>query len=215
MIKGIIFDLDGTLLDTLEDLGNSVNSILEDYGYPTFKTEDYKLKVGNGVKKLIERSFPITLKEDMMDEALEKFSYYYDKYCLEHSKPYPNIVKVLEILKDRGIKVAVNSNKIDAYTKDMIAKSFVGYPFVSVIGQRIAVATKPDPTSALEIRDIMAVEADEMLYVGDTEVDLQTAKNAGMKSVAVTWGFRPKDALLKAEPDYVIDDALELLDLLD
>lgn len=215
MIKGIIFDLDGTILDTLVDLGNSVNAVLEDYGYPTHNTEDYKKKVGNGVRKLLERSLPSNVKEDELDEALEKFSYYYDQYCLENSKPYPGIVELLKALEERGVLLAVNSNKIDRYTKDLVSKSFPTVPFVEVLGQRIAVPVKPNPAGALEIKEKMNLELDEILFVGDSEVDIQTARNAGMKVVVVPWGFRPKEELEKANPDYMIEKASDLLDLLD
>lgn len=211
MIKGIIFDLDGTLIDTIEDIGNSVNSVLEDYGYPTYTMLEYKQMVGYGFMQLIKNAMPSGLKDDQYEEALAKFTYYYDKFYMDTTHPYAGIEDLLSELKAKDIKIAVNSNKRDDYTKSLINHCFATYDFVDVVGSRANIPNKPDPTTALEIASKMGFAKDEIMYVGDSETDIKTGLNAGLKTIGVAWGFRSKKQLEEAGAKIIIDQPLELL----
>ncbi len=210
-IKGIIFDLDGTLIDTIEDIGNSVNAVLEDYGYPTYTKDEYKLMVGHGFMNLIKRAMPEGLKEDQYEEGLLKFTYYYDKLYMDTTHPYEGIYDLLKELNRRGIKIAVNSNKQDDYTKKLIEHCFKGVDFVDVIGSRNNIPNKPDPTSALEIIDKMQLAKDEVIYIGDSETDIKTGKNANLKTIGVSWGFRSVEVLESVHADVIVNKPQDIL----
>ena len=214
MIKGIIFDLDGTLIDTLEDIGNSVNAVLEDYAFPTYEIVDYRKMVGRGFRSLIEKAMPDGLKSEQYDEALEKFTYYYDKYYMDTTKAYEGIKELLNNLQNQGIKVAINSNKRNDYAQKLAAYIFEGVDFTAVLGSRENVANKPDPTTALEIIDLMGFEKNEVLYVGDSETDIKTAKNAGLKVIAVSWGFSDLEKIEVLNPDFIVNKPAEILEII-
>ena len=214
MIKGLIFDLDGTLLDTIADLGNSVNKALSDFNCPTHSLEAYKLKVGHGFRNLIEVSAPENTDVQTIDKLLERFVYHYDKAYTENTVPYPGIVEVLEALQKMGIKLAVNSNKREDYTRNLIKLNFPNIEFVDVIGQRSDKAKKPDPWGAHEIAREMGLNFDEILYVGDSNTDMQTAKNAKMKSIGVDWGFRGSKELVETGASYIAYKTSDILDII-
>lgn len=213
MIKGLIFDLDGTLLNTISDLANSVNAVLEDYGFETFSDEEYKLKVGDGFKVLIEKALPLD-KHDLVDEALEKFLYYYDKNYSSLTKAYDGIDDLLHKLQNKGIKLAVNSNKRDDYTKSLINSNFKDINFVDIIGQTNGINKKPDPTAANIIIEKMGLDKSEVLYIGDSATDIKTASNAHLSSVGVDWGFRGYKELKSAGATYIVYKPLDILDLI-
>ncbi|MGL5086046.1 MAG: HAD family hydrolase [Clostridium sp.] len=210
MYKAVIFDLDGTLLDTLEDLANACNYALKECGLKTHETEKYKRFVGDGRFKLIER---IISKEDNTEELFNKVLKLYDEYYLEHmvdeTKPYDGIINLLEQLKSLGIKLCVVSNKPHEFAEEMVNKYF-GNKINIVYGQRLNYKTKPDPETIFEVIKELGISKDECLYVGDSNVDVLTAKNAGVKSIGVSWGFRGRNELEEAGADFVVDNVCEL-----
>lgn len=209
--KGIIFDLDGTLLDTIDDLGDSMNEVLKTYNHPIFTMEEYKMKIGGGFKGLALNSFPEDTDLDTIEEAILLFSEIYDSRYLNKTQPYKDIDYILDELKKIGIKIGINSNKRDSYTNDLADKFFKRISFVAVYGEREWIPKKPDPTSALEIIQLMGLKAEEVLYVGDSMVDIMTANNAGIESVGVLWGFRDYEELSKYGATYIVSDPKEIL----
>lgn len=212
MKKLIIFDLDGTLLNTIADLANSTNYALEKLGYPTHKTEGYNFMVGNGINKLFERALPEGEKtEKNVLRVRQEFVSHYDKHNADESHPYPGIPELLETLLSKGIQLAVASNKYQAATEKLVARYFPNIRFIAVFGQREGIKVKPDPTIVEDILQIANTSKEETLYVGDSGVDMQTAINAGVTSCGVTWGFRPRTELDSFHPDYIADKAEEIL----
>ena len=208
MKKLVIFDLDGTLLNTIADLANSTNHALKKLGYPIHKIEEYNFMVGNGINKLFERALPEGEKtEENVLRVRQEFVPYYDKHNADESKPSPGIPALLEALQSKGIQLAVASNKYQAATEKLVAHYFPNIRFIAVLGQRDGVKVKPDPAIVEDILRIANVEKKEVLYVGDSGVDMQTAINAGVTSCGVTWGFRPRTELESFHPGYIIDKA--------
>lgn len=212
--KGIIFDLDGTLLDTVDDLGNSMNEVLKRYNYPTFTSEQYKLKVGGGFKGLVLNSLPQGTESFIIEEATQLFSNIYSNRYLDKSKAYEGIDYILDELSKDGFKLGINSNKKDEYTKALADKFFKRIAFVAIYGERIGIPKKPDPRAALDIIKLMELKAEEVLYIGDSKVDIITAKNASIDSVGVLWGFRNYEELSKYGADYIVSDPKEILDII-
>ncbi len=211
MTKAVIFDLDGTLLNTIDDLSNSVNYVLKKHNYPTFSVEEYKYKVGNGMKKLIERALPKSEKsEEKVEEILAEFMVYYSEHKTDNTAPYKDIETLLITLKQKGIKTAVLTNKAHESAKPLISKYFPEL-FDVVCGQKQGVPTKPDPTSVFEVMKELDVSADECLYLGDSGVDMQTAENANIFAIGVLWGFRKADELEQNGAKAIIKQPLELL----
>lgn len=213
--SGVIFDLDGTLVYTIEDIGDSMNEVLKIYNLDTFSYEEYKQKIGRGLRRLVINSFPEDTIESTIDEALETLYKVYAKKYLNKSKPYDGIRDLLCILNKKGLKLAVNSNKKDEYTKNIINKFFDNIPFTNIYGEREGIPNKPDPTSTLEIAKNMNLEPNEILFIGDSEVDILTATNANMDSVGVLWGFRDYDVLKKSGAKYMVSDWKEILDIIE
>lgn len=196
MKKLIIFDLDGTLLDTIVDLGTSVNIALEKHGFPQHDMETYRFMVGNGITKLIEKALP----EDQRDSAtIEQVKHTFLTYYLPHSgdytQPYPGIQELLAALKTKGIRLAVASNKMQVATENVVSHFFPSIHFDVVLGQREGIPMKPDPNILLSILQLTDCHADETIYVGDSGIDVLTAINANIPFVGVLWGFRPKEEL--------------------
>lgn len=212
--KGAIFDLDGTLLNTIEDLGDSMNKVLNKFDVPPFSYEEYKIKVGGGFRGLVINCFPKDTDSKLIEEAVKIFSDVYDKGYLNKSKPYDGIVDTLYALDSNGIKLGINSNKKDYYTQNLTEKFFKGIPFIKVYGERQNIPKKPNATSALEISKLMNLEPKEVIFIGDSKVDIITANNAGMKSIGVLWGFRNKTELMEAGADYIVSNAREILDII-
>jgi len=210
--KGIVFDLDGTLLDTIEDLGNSVNEVLAYYGCPKHSTAEYKLLVGNGMKRLLDSSFPQEkFQEINRQEAFKLFQQVYDEKYMETTKPYEGIEVLLKSLQEGGIKLGVNSNKRDQYTKSLVHKFFPDIPFVLICGEREDYPRKPDPAAATEIAAAMGLQPQDVLYIGDSEVDIETGKNAGMDTIGVAWGFRCWKELKKQGAVYITERPADIV----
>jgi len=214
MIKGIIFDLDGTLLDTVIDLRTAVNLVLDEYGFERQSYQQIKDKTGNGFRNIIKRSLPENSENSLIDEATEKFKKYYRIHYLDQTKPYKGIRQLVDQLNKKNILLGVNSNKHDEYTKNLIKKIFPHNNFIDVIGSRENVPNKPDPTSALEIVKKMQLTIDEVVYVGDSEIDMKTACNGGFTSVACLWGFRDEETLKQLKPNHIISKPEELLQII-
>jgi phosphoglycolate phosphatase len=215
MKKLVIFDLDGTLLNTIADLADSTNYALRQLGYPEHEVGDYRRMVGNGIHKLFERALPEGEKsEENVLRMREKFIPYYNLHNAEGTEPYSGIPELLNELQRREVQVAVASNKYQAATAKLIAHYFPEIHFTAVFGQRDGVKVKPDPTVVFDILTLAGVGKDEVLYVGDSGVDMQTAARAGVTACGVTWGFRPKEELEAEQPSYIIDRAADIPALL-
>ena len=211
MKKLVIFDLDGTLLNTIADLAHSTNYALNKLGYPTHEIEKYNFMVGNGIDKLFERALPEgeKSKENVL-RVRKEFVPYYDIHNADDSRPYPGIPELLSYLQDAGIQITVASNKYQAATQKLIDHYFPEIHFTAVFGQREGIKVKPDPTVVFDILEIAKVTKEEVLYVGDSGVDMQTAANAGVTACGVTWGFRPRAELEEFSPQYIVDTAEEI-----
>jgi len=195
--KGLIFDLDGTLLDTLQDLADAANDSLASFGYPVHAVDKYRYFVGEGLHTLVQRILPETASEDDITKLMEKFSEIYKTNWNAHSAPYPGITEMLAKLSDAGMQLAVLSNKPHAFTQICVETFLPESSFAFVFGKRDGIARKPDPVGALEIAEKMNLSVDEILYVGDTATDMQTGNRAGMKTIGVEWGFRERKELEK------------------
>lgn len=214
MKKLVIFDLDGTLLNTIADLAQSTNHALRTLGYPTHEEAAYNFMVGNGIDKLFERALPEgeKSKENVL-RVRKEFVPYYDAHNADKSRPYPGIPELLEQLQGQGLQLAVASNKYQAATRKLVAHYFPEIHFAAVFGQREGINVKPDPAIVEEILSITGVSKQDVLYVGDSGVDMQTAINAGVTSCGVTWGFRPRTELEGFNPDYIVEKAEEIADI--
>ena len=211
MKKLVIFDLDGTLLNTIADLANSTNYALKVLGYPIHEPDKHNFMVGNGINKLFERALPDGEKtEENVLRVRQEFVPYYDQHNADKSRPYPGVTELLETLQTAGMQLAVASNKYQAATEKLIAHYFPNIKFTAVFGQREGIPVKPDPIIVKEILQIAKVQEEETLYVGDSGVDMQTAINAGVTSCGVTWGFRPRTELESFHPDHIVDNAEEI-----
>ena len=207
----VIFDLDGTLLNTIADLAQSTNYALKELGYPTHEEDAYRFMVGNGINKLFERALPKGEKtEANVLRVRQKFVPYYDLHNADKSLPYPGIPELLADLQTQGIQLAVASNKYQAAAEKLIAHYFPSIHFVAIFGQGEGIPTKPDPAVVHEILKIADMTSTDTLYVGDSGVDMQTAINAGVTSCGVTWGFRPRTELEAFHPDYIVERAEEI-----
>ncbi len=210
----VIFDLDGTLLDTLDDLMNAVNHALKQVGFPSRTREEVNAFVGNGVTKLMERAVPAGTSSQDTDKALESFKTYYASHSKILTAPYPGISEALKALRDKGCKLAVVSNKFDAAVKDLVQDYFPGLiDLAAGENEAAGVPKKPEPTMVLRTLEALDVSPERAVYVGDSDVDLQTAKNAGLPCISVTWGFRDGDFLFRHGASTLIQDPKELLGL--
>ncbi|MBQ8769621.1 MAG: HAD family hydrolase [Bacteroides sp.] len=211
MKKLVIFDLDGTLLDTIADLANAANYALKQLGHPTHPVDTIRTYVGNGINKLLERALPESERnEENVMRMRSHFVPYYDMHNADLSAPYPGIVALLEALQAKGVMLAVASNKYQAATEKLVKHYFPTIRFVEVLGQREGIAVKPDPTIVFDILRKADVSPEEVLYVGDSGVDMQTAMNAKVDAVGVAWGFRPRTELETFSPKEIIEKAEEL-----
>lgn len=207
----VIFDLDGTLLNTIADLAVATNEALKAMGYPTHSEEVIQTFVGNGVSKLLERSMPEDKRtEENIALVRRHFMAYYDQHNADLSTPYPGISEMLSRLQEDGVMLAVASNKYQSATEKLIARYFPNINFVCVLGQRQGIPVKPSPNIVHEIMEKANVGKSDTLYVGDSGVDMQTACNAGIDAVAVSWGFRPRAELEAFRPLAIADDAIGL-----
>ena len=213
--KGVIFDLDGTLLDTLKDLADAANASLAHYGYPVHSIDAYRYFVGDGLQTLVQRVLPDSATESDVKKLMEKFAELYTTMWNAHTAPYPGVLDMLKTLAEGGCALAVLSNKPHQFTQICVQSFFPEVSFAFVCGKRDGIAKKPDPVGALEIAEKMNLSVDEILYVGDTATDMQTGNRAGMKTVGVEWGFRTREELeennawqIAKTPAEVVDHAL-------
>ena len=209
----VIFDLDGTLLNTLEDLGDSVNFALKSFGYPTRTYEEVKSFVGNGIKNLLTKAVPIGTDEETTLRCLQAFKNHYKTNMQNKTLPYEGIIALLKELNSKGIKLGIVSNKYDFGVKNLNKYYFKDLIPVA-IGEREGVRKKPAPDTVLTAMKELGSKKEECLYVGDSGSDMITAKNAGIKSVGVTWGFRDADSLRESGAIFLINSPKELLELL-
>lgn len=214
MKHAVIFDLDGTLLNTLGDLRAATNHALEVRGLPPHSMEEIRQFIGNGIRLLICRAMPKGTPEAEIDAALDDFKAYYAAHIHDRTVPYDGIPQLLTALRKRGIKVAVLSNKIDSASQQLIEYFFPGKTDV-VFGEHVGVPRKPDPTSCRMVMQQLGVQPEQVLYVGDSGTDMQTAKNAGLYAVGVTWGFRSKEVLLEYGADVLVHRPEQILQILD
>ncbi len=211
MYKTIVFDLDGTLLDTLDDLTDATNAALEKFGLKTRTRDEVRAFVGNGIAKLIERA----VGQDGMDKqaaVLAEFKRYYAAHCADKTAPYEGILSLLQALQAQGIKTAVVSNKADFAVKSL-AKTYFDGLLLAAVGENeeAGIKKKPAPDSLLAVMKQLSANAETTVYVGDSEVDVQTAKNAGVACICVTWGFRDKSYLMEEGGRLFVDEPNEIL----
>ncbi len=212
-LKAVIFDLDGTLLDTLEDIAISVNYVLSKFEKEPIKTENYRYLVGEGALKLMQDVLP-GFSENDIQKALSLFEKHYSSQFDKNTKLYEGIGKLLTFLQKRGCKLAILSNKPNSFTKLCAIKYLRIWNFDAVYGIRDGVKRKPDPAGALEIMKELHVEPDECLFVGDTKIDMITAKRANIDSIGVLWGFRDESELVDNGAKYITknpSDAIQLI----
>ena len=207
--KAVLFDMDGTLLDTLADMAAAVNHILSVHGYPLRTVEEVRAFVGNGARKLMERALPPDVTGDAFEALLEEYRQWYEAHACVKTAPYPGVPAVLAALHRAGVRCAVVSNKPDGATRELAARFFPGLP---AFGQRDGIPAKPAPDMVYHALAVLGVEASAAAYVGDSEVDVALARNAKLPLVAVSWGFRGREALEEAGAALVVDDAATLLE---
>lgn len=214
MIKAALFDLDGTLVNSLEDLATSGNFALESFGFAIHETEKYKYFVGNGMPKLIERILPLNSDGDTKKKVLEVFMNHYRQHYIDKTKPYDEIIPLLNELKNRGIKIGVVSNKAHEMTLNVVDKIF-GNVFDFVTGKVEGKPTKPDPELTLSVMEELGVKPSECVFIGDSGMDAAVAKNADCIGIGVLWGFRKKDELLENGAHYTVKSPKEILNIIE
>ena len=207
--KAVLFDMDGTLLDTLEDLCDSTNHALAQMGYPLRGIEEIRRFIGNGAEKQIRRAVPEGTSEGKIMETLAAFRAYYQDHCQIKTKVYDGLLDVLSELKEKGVKMAVVSNKPNAAVKKL-SREYFGDRLDYAIGPSDGVRCKPYPDMAEEALKALGVEKKDAVFVGDSEVDVQTGLNAGLDVIAVSWGFRSREVVIEVGAKMIADDASEL-----
>lgn len=212
--QAVLFDLDGTLLDTLEDLASAMNRVLAKYSFPSHQVEAYKNFIGDGIESLVRRALPAGHPESMVPELVEAMREEYGKHMADNTRPYKGIPELLDSLTGRGLKLAILSNKPDEPTKSIITRFFPHWRFNPVWGARPEVPKKPDPTAALEVAERLNILPHHFVYLGDSATDMKTALGAGMYPVGALWGFRTAEELTNSGAKALIQNPMELLDLL-
>ena len=211
-MSALIFDLDGTLLDTLDDIAFSANKTLQTYGWREHDVDAYKHFVGNGLHVLMQRIVPPETSDEEILKGVETFSAIYERTWNLSTQPYPDIVEMLKLFKHRGMKMAILSNKPDSFTQKCVSHHFSTIGFDCISGKKDLRPAKPDPTVTLEILEAFGVEPEQALFVGDSSVDIQTGLNAGMNTVGVDWGFRTREELVGAGAHIVVSTPKELIE---
>lgn len=212
MIKAVLFDLDGTLTNTLRDIATAMNRALRLHGLPEFEENAYRYLVGDGAKKLAERA--VRDRTELAEIVRADYQAYYQNHTLDTTHPYDGIPELLHALCEKGLKVCVLSNKPHADTCGVVRHFFPDVPFAQVRGQQEGTPVKPDPTGALAIAARLSIRPDECLYLGDTSVDMTCAIRAGMHPIGVLWGFRTAEELRQSGAEHLIHQPLELLNYL-
>ena len=207
--RAVLFDMDGTVLDTLADLTNAVNHVLAEYRMPGITERQAASCLGNGARWLLSRAAPAGTDRALLEEMLRVYQPWYDSHCAILTAPYPGILELMKALKAAGVKLAVISNKQDSAVKRLAGQHFSGL-LETAVGESARVRRKPNPDAVLAALEEMGVEKAKAVYVGDTEVDLKTAENAGIACAAVGWGFRSEEQLRAAGAERVFHSAREL-----
>lgn len=211
--KAVIFDLDGTLLDTIRDLADSMNHTLKHFGFPERELSHHEKAVGNGLRKYAERCIPEdSLTDELLDEFVPFWAAHYRENSMVKTVPYDGICELLDFLTQNNIMVNILSNKRDDFVKELALHYFPDYKFVCASGELPNVAKKPDPEAALKILDECNIESSEMIFIGDSIYDIKTGKAAGMKTIAVTWGYQPKELLEEENPDFFADKPQDIIE---
>ena len=210
-MKALIFDLDGTLLDTIGDLHRSTNYALKKFGYSERSIEEVNAFVGNGLAMLIRRAVPMGTSEERVQEVLREMKAYYGEHFHDLTLPYPGIPQLLESCRKNGVPMAIVSNKADPFVKKLHSLFFADVMEIA-IGKSPELPRKPAPNMVISAIEQLGISPEEAYYVGDSEVDVLTAKNAGLPCLAVTWGFRREEQLIEAGARELIHDPMELLD---
>ena len=216
MTKLVIFDLDGTLIDTREDIANACNHALEQCGCPIHHLDEYNMLVGRGIDNLFRAALPPEKNtEEMVVRMRSIFVPYYNEHKCDCTRPYPGIVETLGRLAEKGLHFAVDSNKYKEGTEQLVEKFFGKYDFVKILGQRDGKPIKPDPLIVAEAMEgVPGITKEEVVYCGDSDVDMQTGLGAGVKTIGVTWGFRTREELEAYSPWKLIDHPLEIVDII-
>ncbi len=214
--KAVLFDIDGTLLDTLQDIADSMNSALQRLRFPIHERDEYRYLVGDGMENLVRRALPDSARNDprQVSECLEIMLKIYELNRNAKTRPYPGIRELLDALTARGLKMAILSNKPNDFAVKVVEEFLAAWRFEVVLGERPSVPRKPDPFSALEIANRLAIEPADFLYLGDTATDMKTANGAGMFAVGALWGFRDSGELIANGAAKLISKPVELLELL-
>lgn len=210
--KLAIFDLDGTILDTLDDLADSLNYALEKSGYPVRDLEEVRRFVGNGIRKLVERGVPSGTSAEAADKVYESFTEHYKVHCADKTKPYENIPELLKKLRENGVKTAVVSNKADYAVQDLCVQYFDGL-FDAAAGEREGVRRKPAPDSVNIVLEKLGVNRENAVYIGDSDVDVETARNSGMDCIAADWGFRDRDILVQCGAEIIVSEPMKIAEI--
>ncbi|WP_321307303.1 HAD family hydrolase [Marinifilum fragile] len=212
MIKGVIFDLDGTLANSIEDIADSMNQVLEENNFPTHNYATYKTFVGRGIRSLVEKSLPLEnrdLKE--LDKNFDRMMKVYDENCIVKTCLYPGIADLLDALSEKGIKISVFSNKANELTQKVVKVLLANWKLEYVLGAGGDIPRKPDPKGAILISERMGIEPSELMYIGDSGVDMATAQNSGMHAVGVLWGFREMEELLTNGAQTILEKPIDLM----
>ncbi len=211
--KAVIFDLDGTLLDTLGDLHAAVNHALREFAFPERSLDEVRRFIGNGVVKLMQRATPEGTDEETDKKCLDAFREYYLAHMRDMTAPYEGVIALIERLRERKIKTAVVSNKLHKAVHELCLDYFPGL-IDEAIGVSVEKERKPSPVNVYKAMEKLGVTADECIYIGDSEVDVQTARNAGVEFIGVTWGFRDREELIKAGAEIICDSCSEIMEII-
>lgn len=209
--KGVIFDLDGTLVNSLEDIADAMNEVLQKQDYPTHRYEQYQYFIGKGLRNLVYKSLPeIQRTESQIEHCYQLMVKIYRNNCTNQTKPYDGIIELLDYLTSQNLKLGVFSNKSDELTKKIVLTLFPNC-FEPVVGLSIEALKKPNPSEALSIANNWQLKPEEIIFVGDSDIDMQTAINANMKAIGVSWGFRPAEELIAEGAETIINHPADLL----
>ncbi len=212
-INTIVFDMDGTVLNTLDDLTDSVNYVLDRFGLPGRSREEYRHFFGNGIRYALKCAAPEDTPDEVIDEMLPVFKEHYDAHCLDKTRPYDGILELMKELSERGYKMSIVSNKIDSAVKELNTRFFASYIPVA-LGEKPGVDRKPAPDMVYAALDELGASRDEAIYIGDSEVDLLTATNSHLPCILALWGFRDKDFLISQGGEVFANSPAEVLEVL-
>ena len=213
MVRAVLFDLDGTLTNTLEDIADAMNRSLRLHGLPEWPLDAYRYLVGDGAKKLAKRA--VRDRQELALSVQQEYQAYYQEHTRVKTQPYAGVPEMLRALQDKGLKLAVFSNKPDADTKNVVAHFFPDIPWAAVRGQIEGVPVKPDPTGALAVAEALQIPPAEFLYLGDTATDMHCAVNAGMLPIGALWGFRTAEELQSSGARQLVQHPMDVLSCLE